>query len=138
MAQIALRTFLPTRVAAPSANRLLLRAGLLAGAAISVGLAAWWGDPSGYLQADPALARLLRGMALIKSLIAMAAVGAVWWRFGSPLSRAAACGYAVTSWTIAGSTMLIWELSAIPLAALLFHAALLGMVMIGWRAGRAR
>jgi hypothetical protein len=34
---------------------------------------------------------------------------------------------------LAGSTTLIWQLSFIPLAALLFHGALLAVVYVGWR-----
>jgi hypothetical protein len=29
--------------------------------------------------------------------------------------------------------MLIWQLTLIPLAALMFHAALIGMLYLGWR-----
>ena len=76
-------TFSRTAAAASRATVVVpLRAALLAGCAAAIGLAAWAGNPADYLQADPALARLLRGMALLKGLIAIAAVGAVFWRFG--------------------------------------------------------
>jgi hypothetical protein len=103
------------------------------GIAIAVGIAAWLGDPGGYLHADPALARLLRGMALIKGMIAIAAVSAVFWRLARPLSKAASATYLIASWALAGSTLLIWQLSYIVPAALLFHAAALSLLLVSWR-----
>jgi len=100
---------------------------------MAIGIAAYLGDPTGFTQADPALGRLLRGMALIKGVIALAILAAVWWRFGRPVFKSAAAVYLSGSWIVAGSTMLIWQLSWIPLAALLFHAAALSMLVVGWR-----
>ena len=109
-----------------------LRAALVAGCAISIGIAMYLGDPSS-LTHDPALARLLRGMALIKGVMALAAVAAVLWRFGRPASAVAAAGYLVGSWVLVGSTTLVWQLSWIPAAAVLFHAAGLSMLLVSWR-----
>jgi hypothetical protein len=100
---------------------------------MAVGIAAWLGDPSGYLHADPALARLLRGMALIKGMIALAAVSAVFWRLTWSVSKPVAASYLIASWAITGSTMLIWQLSYIVPAALLFHAAALSLLLVSWR-----
>ena len=111
----------------------MLRGGLILGCAAAIGVAAWSGDPSGYLQADPALARLLRGMALIKGMIATAAAGIVFARLAWPVSRAAAAGYLAGCWALAGSSALIWQLSYIVPAALLFHAAALALLLLGWR-----
>jgi hypothetical protein len=111
----------------------LLRGGLVLGCTSAIGIAAWLGDPSGYLLADPALARLLRGMALIKGMIAIAAVGAVFWRLAWPVSKIGAATYLISSWVLAGSTMLVWQLSYIVPAALLFHAAALSLLLISWR-----
>jgi hypothetical protein len=122
------RTRASTGAAAP-----LRRAGLLVGAAAAIGVAAWVGDPAATLQADPALGHLLRGMALIKALLTMAALAAVYWRFGWTVSRAATALYLLSASTLAGSTMLIWQLSFILPAALLFHAAAISLVVIGWR-----
>jgi hypothetical protein len=120
--------------AAPASTAVsLLRIGLIVGCASSIGIAVWLGDPSGYLHADPALARLLRGMALIKGMIAIAAVGAVFWRLAWPVSKIGAAAYLISSWAIAGSTMLIWQLSYIVPAALLFHAAALSLLLVSWR-----
>jgi hypothetical protein len=111
----------------------LLRGGLVSGCAMAIGIAAWLGNPLDYLQADPALGRLLRGMALIKGMIAIAVVGAVFWRLAWPLSRTTGAAYLVSSWALAGSTMLIWQLSYIVPAALLFHVAALSLLLVSWR-----
>ena len=127
-------TFSRTAAAASrGAVAMQLRAALLAGCAAALGLAAWAGNPADYLQADPALARLLRGMALLKGLIAIAAVGAVFWRFGWRVSKPAAASYLVASWVLAAATMMIWQLSCILPAALLFHAAAISLLWVGWR-----
>ncbi len=117
----------------PAVLRALLRTLLIVACAVSIGAAAWYGDPSGYLRTDAALSRLLRGMAAIKGGIAVAAIGAVLWRFGLPLSKGVAIGYLLGCCALAGATMLIWQLTLIPFAALLFHGAALGMLVMGWR-----
>jgi hypothetical protein len=111
----------------------LWRGGLIAACALSIGVAAWAGHPAGYLQADTALAHLLRAMALIKGLIVFGALGAALWRYGWPIAAPVAVGYAACLVVLAGSTMLIWQLTLIPLAAFMFHAALIGMLYLGWR-----
>jgi hypothetical protein len=143
MPESALRSFLLQRVVrgtivpadadrdAVHAGR--LRAGLMVGCAISIGIAGYLGDPSGYTHADPPLARLLRGMAVIKGVIAIAIVAAVWWRFGRAVSKPVAASYLLGSSVLAGSAMLIWQLSWILLAAILFHAAALSMLLVSWR-----
>jgi hypothetical protein len=110
-----------------------LRAALICGCALAIGVATWAGDPSAYLQADPALARLLRGMALIKGMLAVGAVAAVYWRLAWPISSLVAATYVISAAAMAGSAALIWQLSYIPPAALLFHLAALCMLMVGWR-----
>jgi hypothetical protein len=127
-ASVAAASRTSTRAVAPSA--LQLRICLIVACAVAVGAAFDVGNPTGYLQADIALAHLLRGMAVIKSTIVLAAVGAVWWRLSWVVSRAAAVTYIAV---LAGSTMLIWQLTWIPLAAVVFHGAALGMLIVGWR-----
>jgi hypothetical protein len=112
------------------------RAGFIAATVVSVGLAAWAGHPAGYLEADPALAHLLRGMAVIKSLLVLAAAVAVLWRYGWPISAAAAIAYAGGLCVLAAATVLIWQLTWIAPAALAFHGALIGMLYLGWRETR--
>ena len=123
----------PPQIVAGATRAAMLRAALLGGCVIAVALAVWAGDPTASLQADPALARLLRCMALIKGTFVLAALGAVLWRFGWPLRPPVAAVYAGGTWVLAGSTVLIWQLSHIPLAAVLFHASAIGMLVVGWR-----
>jgi hypothetical protein len=133
MAQSVLRQFAWRRESAAAADAALLRAALIAACALSIGVTAWFGDPSGYLTADPALARLLRGMAAIKGMIALAALVAVLWRFGWPTSKGAAVVYVCGTSVLAGSAMLIWQLTSILIAAALFHLGALSMLVVGWR-----
>lgn len=119
------------RAIAPSA--LPLRICLIIACAVAVGAAFDMGNPTPYLRADIALAHLLRGMAVIKCTLVLAAVGVVWWRLGWVVSRAAILAYIVGCAALAGSTMLIWQLTWIPLAAVVFHGAALGMLIVGWR-----
>ncbi len=110
-----------------------LRIGLVVGCLLALGIAAWLAVPSDLMQADPALARVLRGMALIKGVVAVGAASAVFWRLSWPISGAVAGVYLVSTWMLAGAAMLIWQLSSIALAALVFHAALVSMLVVGWR-----
>jgi hypothetical protein len=131
--EVVARRTTASDAAAREARTALLRTITVAGCALAIGVAGWVGDPSGYLEADLALAHLLRGMAVIKGMLALAALGAVLWRFGWPVSKPVAFGYVFGSSVLAGSTMLIWQLSFMPLAAVLFHLAAVSMLIIGWR-----
>jgi hypothetical protein len=113
-----------------------LRAALLAGCAAAAGLAARAGDPAAYLLADPALAHLLRAMALIKGVLALAAMLATWWRFGWRAGTAISAAYLAATWGLVGAATLIWQLTLIPLGAVLFHAALVGLLLAAWRDDR--
>jgi hypothetical protein len=111
----------------------LWRTGVIAACALAIGLAASMGHPSTYMQADPALAHLLRAMALIKGLIVVGALAAALWRYGWPITAPVGLGYAAGVAMLAGSTTMVWELTLIPLAALMFHGALVGIACLGWR-----
>jgi uncharacterized membrane protein YecN with MAPEG domain len=106
---------------------------LLAVCAAAVLAAAWVGEPARVLQADPALAQLMRGMALIKAAIVLCAVALLLWRFGWPVGKPAGLAYVVSAALMAGATMLIWQMTFIPLAAALFHIGALAMLLVGWR-----
>lgn len=135
----ALRSRYPDLTAAGRTARggpTLWRAGLIAATALSIGWAVWVGHPAAYLEADPALAHLLRGMALIKSVLVLGAAAAVLWRYGWPISAPSAVAYAAGTCILAAATMLIWQLTWIPPAALAFHGALIWMLWMGWRETR--
>lgn len=110
-----------------------LRTALLLGCAATVTLAAWVGNPSPYLNADLELGHLLRGMALIKAGIVIAAITVLWWRFKRPVPAHVTVVYLMGIWLTAGASMLIWQLTAIPLAALTFHAGGLVCLVAAWR-----
>lgn len=123
----------PASAANPAFGPGVLRAMLLAGCALAVALAASLGDPASYLVADPQLARLLRGMALIKGAIALAAAGALWWRLKWPISGRMAAAYLAGGSLLAGASMMVWQLTMIPLAAIGFHAVEISLLCVAWR-----
>lgn len=124
-----LRSTSPQSVAS---TQIKLRVLLLAGCVGSVAAVAWLGEPAHYLAADPELARLLRGMALIKAAIVAVAVAAVLWRFSKPVSPRAAAVYLGGMWLLAAASMMIWQLTLIPAAAIGFHVAELALLWVAW------
>ena len=117
----------------PVALRLLLLVGCLAAVACAASL----GEPTVYLAADAELGRLLRGMALIKGSIVLAAVAILVWRLGHPVSARMAGVYLAGAWLTSGASMLIWQLTLIPAAALCFHVGELALLVTAWRDCRA-
>lgn len=109
------------------------RALLLAGVAVAA-LAGWvLGDPAPRLAADPELATLLRGMAGIKALLLLGAVALLAWRLGKPVAAPFVAIYLGGAAAMAFATALIWQLTALPLAAVVFHAAEIGVLVAAWR-----
>jgi energy-converting hydrogenase Eha subunit A len=100
---------------------------------VALAAAAMLGDPARLVQADPQLAFLLRGMALIKSALVLAAIALLLWRFAHPVSNGFALAYIAGTAVLAAASMLIWQLSFIPLAALAFHVAALAVLLAAWR-----
>lgn len=124
----------PTLRCAGRASRpTTLRASLLVGIMVAIACAAAIGHPESLVRADAELARLLRGMALIKGFIALAAVAAILWRFGWSASRGATVAYTTGAWLIAGGSMLIWQLTYIPAAAIAFHVGAFAIVFAACR-----
>ncbi|OYT98438.1 MAG: hypothetical protein CFE40_10815 [Burkholderiales bacterium PBB1] len=114
-----------------------LRTTLLLGCVVTVALAAWVGNPAPYLDSGFALGRLLRAMAVIKAGVVLAAISLLWWRFKRPVAAHLAAACLISTWLAAGASMLIWQLTAIPLAALTFHAGGLAFLVAAWRDHRA-
>ena len=111
---------------------------LVPGCAAVAAVTAVIGEPSPLLLADPELAVLLRGMAIIKGAILVVAVALLLWRFGRPVSQPAAAAYALGTWLAVGATVLIWQLTFIPTAAVLFHLGELAVLVTAFREGYAR
>jgi predicted lipid-binding transport protein (Tim44 family) len=119
----------PARPHAPARHRATLFGGCLL--AVLAGLAL--GDPAPRLAADPELAFLLRGMAGIKALLLLGAVSLLAWRFARPVPARTAAVYIGGAAVMAGATALIWQLTALPLAAVAFHAAEIAVLVAAWR-----
>lgn len=113
----------------------VLRMALVVGSVAAAILA--WLAASGVAQAaGPELGVLLRGMAAIKGMLALSATGLVWWRLGQPVAMRVAGTYIGCASVIFASTLLIWHLAFILVAAVLFHTALLVGLVLAMREGR--
>ena len=126
------------RISAPATRSLALRAVLLFGS-LAVGLTvAALAHPSAFAEVEPQLTVLLQGMAFIKAGITLAALGLVYWRFGSPVSSGAAVGYIVGVCCFVAASVLIAMLTALTLAAVVFHVGLFGLLFLALREDRWR
>jgi hypothetical protein len=83
--------------------------------------------------AGPELTRLLRGMSLIKALIAASAFAAVFWRLQFPVTLPRATAYITTCAAMAAGPFLIWDMAHIIAGAALLHAGLVAVVVLGWQ-----
>jgi hypothetical protein len=101
-------------------------------------IAAAAANPSAYSVAEPKLLLLLRGMAVVKAGISLVAAALALWRFGHPVSSAAAFGYFLGVWALGGASVLIWNLSFIPAAAVIFHVGIFVLLFLAWREGGFR
>jgi hypothetical protein len=118
-----------THHAAATRHRALLVAGCAVAALAGLAL----GDPAPRIAADPELATLLRGMAGIKVLLLLGALALLAWRFGKPVAPAFVAIYATGLAVMAFATALIWQLTALPLAAAAFHVAEIALLVAAWR-----
>jgi hypothetical protein len=119
----------PARPHAPARQR----AALFGAVALAVLAGLVLGDPAPRLAADPELAFLLRGMAGIKALLLLGALSLLAWRFARPLPARLAAVYIGGAAVMAGATALIWQLTALPLAAVAFHVAEIAVLVAAWR-----
>ncbi len=90
-------------------------------------------EPAAYWADDAELFTLLRGMAVIKGMLALLAFSAVWWRLGQPMTARLAKTYIVGVWALALASGLIWQLSFIVAASGLFHLATIVLLVAAWR-----
>jgi hypothetical protein len=109
--------------------------GLMVAVCIAAAAIAWRvGDPTAALLVDPELARLLRGMAVLKGLMVAASIVVLAWRFGHPIAPPVAAAYLAGVGLMAASALMIWQLSALLPAAAAFHAGLCVAPIVAWRA----
>jgi hypothetical protein len=85
--------------------------------------------------ADPDLSALLRGMAIIKAAIVAAGAGIVWWRLGASISSTFALAYIGCVTAASAGAAMVWTMSHMGVATLLFHGALIAFLVIGLRDG---
>jgi hypothetical protein len=111
----------------PVAARSVLLLTVLLAAAVSVGLA---GVSAGI---DPDLVRLLRAMAAIKTMMAVAAAAAIWWRLGSPIGGVRLVAYGVAVASMASGPALIWSMVHLAVGAALLHGGLFASLILLWR-----
>ena len=79
------------------------------------------------------LARLLRAMAVIKAVMAMAAGAAVAWRLADPAPWRLLGAYAAASAAMAAGPGLIWGMVHVGAGALLLHGGLAAAILLLWR-----
>ena len=126
---------LAARREAPSA---FVRRAALAAALLAVAAGTLWTHATpapAWTIADPELARLLSGMALIKAAIAVAALGVIAWRLGWPASPRLAAGYTVAGALMAAGPGLIWGMAHLVAGAMVFHAGLAMLIVLAWADG---
>ena len=93
-------------------------------------------DPTRTLAADPELAHVLRFMAAVKGGMALVALTFVGLRLGAPVAPAQGLGYLLAAGGAAAAPTLIWQLTWIGPAALVFYASVGALAMLGWRDAR--
>ncbi|NEW88972.1 hypothetical protein DU475_17100 [Rhodopseudomonas sp. WA056] len=75
-------------------------------------------------QSDAELVLLLRFMAGVKALMALAALAAVLWRLGYPVSPVLSAAYVLAPALMVAAPLLIWQIAPTALGAGLFHGGL--------------
>ena len=90
-------------------------------------------EPAAHWADDPELFRLLRGMAVLKGMLATLALAAVWWRLGQKIHARLTATYVGSVCVMALATGLIWQLTALPAASALFHGATIALLVAAWR-----
>jgi hypothetical protein len=126
------------RVYAPRAPSKRLRQGLVlsaVGAAAVGGLLITDGAAAAeaVARAGAGLTQLLRGMALIKTLMAAGALAAVLWRLESPVGPGRLTAYILMCAAMAAGPGLIWTVKNVGAGAALLHIGLIGTLVVLWR-----
>jgi hypothetical protein len=108
---------------------------LAVGAGIGAGLLATGGEASSHAiqLAGADLTRLLRAMALLKAVMAVAATAAILWRLGVAATPTWLSAYAIACAAMAAGPGLIWDMSHVSLGALLLHGGLVAALLLLWR-----
>ncbi len=83
--------------------------------------------------ADPDLAKLLTGMAIIKTAILLAVGAAIWWRLGLTIRPSYAASYMFFGAIGVAGAALVWNMAGLALAPFLFDGGLLGFLILALR-----
>ena len=111
----------------------LYRASLIAGLLVVAATAALTTDGARVAASEVSFVRMMRAMAAIKALLVTVAAAVLWWRFARPVPTLFAIGYLSGAWAMMAATVLIWQLSSIGAAAIVFHAGELSLLLLAWR-----
>ena len=117
----------------PAVGSRVWQGALLVSVGLCVAGASTLGDPGRLLTFDPDLARVLRFMAAVKGGMALLTLALVGLRLGEPVTPARAIGYLAAAGGVAAAPTLMWQLTWIGPAALLFYAAMTVLVLLGRR-----
>lgn len=130
---------LETRLWSPSRTA-RLRVMLFAVCIVAAGVGFVLGDPAGRYANDLELIRLLRGMAIVKAIILLAVLALLSWRLRWLTFRPLVVSYATAVGAMSFAFALVWQLTFIGVAAFLFHASLIALLVLMLRddVGRAR
>ncbi|MGX7741438.1 hypothetical protein [Rhodopseudomonas parapalustris] len=132
---------LPVSHAAAPLRWSMPRPVLVIAAALVAAVAAVLASPDaatiGLAQRDAELVLLLRFMAGVKSLLALAALGAVAWRLGYPASPFLSAAYVLAPALMVAAPVLIWQIAPTALGAGLFHGGL-ALLLLAVFADRGR
>jgi hypothetical protein len=85
------------------------------------------------MQAGPELTTLMRGMALLKSFLALAALMAVMWRLRGPISAPWLISYVMACAAMAAGPAVIWNMAYVRCGAVLLHGGLAACIVLLWR-----
>jgi len=130
----------PVLPSPPARGATLRRAALAGAVAIAVASAHLFADgaaSAGAVAADPELARLLRAMALIKASMAAAAAWLAHRLLREPLGPGLAAGLVAAVALMAAAPVLMWHVAHVGAGAVLFHAGMVLLLVLGWRPAEA-
>jgi hypothetical protein len=130
---------LETRLWSPS-RIVRLRALLLVVCIVAAAVGFVLGYAVGSFSSDVELVRLLRGMAVAQGIILLAVLALLSWRLRWLTFRPLVVSYATAVGVMSFASALVWQLTFIGVAAFLFHASLLALLVLILRddVGRAR
>ena len=114
-------------------NPFSLRMAFLGACAFAAAAATYFAGADSVQSADPDLARLLKGMAIIKTVILLAVGAAIWWRLGSAIRPSFAAGYIIFGAMGIAGAALVWSMAGLEFAPFLFDGGLLGFLIVALR-----